>query len=99
MPNSDHLVQLSDDYLRDANSDHLSPWGRLDAVFESGYCALLSRVPADVWEEREHPLLGLLDGPALAYASLKYCGDSSLWPSYDELLGWTLEQRQAAGLG
>lgn len=66
MPNSDHLVQLSDGYLRDANSEYLSPWGRLDAVFESGYCALLSRVPAEVREGREHPLLELLDGPAAA---------------------------------
>ena len=99
-----HLTKLSDTFLRDAQSGHLSPRGQLDAMFEAGYCALLTVVDDEVIQREEHPSIGIvrqvcraLDIPtdiATQYIVNKYAAADDELPSFETMQAWTGECRK-----
>src|SRR5437899_12348754 len=94
-----HLTELSHAFPRDAKSGHLSPRGQLDALFESGYAALLTTVSDDVVRREEHPsisltkqvcdALGMAHYVATHYIAHKYDPDDGQLPTHAEMLAWT----------
>lgn len=95
----EHLIRLSDDALTDALSGQLSPRGRLDAAFESGYCALLYRLPPDVVDAHEHPALPLIPaGVGREYVAHRFDGHERWLPSFEALIAWAMECRGHAGI-
>jgi hypothetical protein len=90
-------MQLSDDYMRDAQSDAHSTRGRIDAAFDSGYFALLTLFERVECDAATHPSvelmleagrrLGMSMSPGMRLSRARYAGDDER-PSLEEALEW-----------